>query len=384
MTHTRWLSPVLPSPSSVPEPLSHSRPRLKQSLSQFVRMLRLSSGLAVLLTAEVVTAADADRVGAEATFQARDTLAPVAADDADAQERLELLSWEPTGFPVSCEFVEGGAYDALLSFPSPLPSGEAQNDQVSLEWYAVRGEGADDEASAAPILTAPAILVVHESGSGMAAGRMFAKAIRNRGVHAFMIHLPYYGQRRGEKRRPSAENFHAVMRQGMTDARRARDAIAAVPEVDSGFIGIQGTSLGGFVTSITAAIDTCFDGVFIMLAGADLYDIVQSGKKDTAKLREQLAEAGFQGERLRDILEIAEPAPLAHRLDRRTRWVYAAQQDEVVRRKNARLLAEAANLDQSHRLEVPGGHYSVAVYFPFIVDHMIKQVRREVEGVADE
>ncbi|REJ85821.1 MAG: hypothetical protein DWQ34_28250 [Planctomycetota bacterium] len=334
--------------------------------------------LTLSLLMQTALAAEAAEKQDEVTYSAADTVAPPAADDQAGKERLRLLSWKPDEFSVRCEFRAGEEYDALLSFPSPLPSGESQNDLVTMEWYAVRDGGSENEAAATPIVNAPAILVIHESGSGMTAGRLFAKAIRNRGVHAFMIHLPYYGERRGEQRRPTAENFHAVMRQGMTDARRGRDAIAAIPEVDTDFIGIQGTSLGGFVTSITAAIDGCFDGVFIMLAGADLYDIVQTGQKDTAKLREQLAEAGYQGERLQKVLEIAEPSTLAHRLDPEKTWVYAAQQDEVVPIKNARLLAKAANLDPSHRLEVPGGHYTVAVYFPFIVDHMVKQVRSRI------
>lgn len=316
----------------------------------------------------------------DAVYPARDSLKPSRDDSADAQACVEVLAWEPAEFQVAVQSASGKDYDALVSFPSPRPSGDELNDRVTMEWYAAHDSSRpdDDPTSDAdgPIIKAPAVLVIHESGSGMEAGRMFAKTLRGRGLHTFMIHLPYYGERRGGRPRPKSVDFTALMRQGIADARRARDAIAAVPQVDASLIGVQGTSLGGFVATPAASLDGCFDRVFIMLAGADLYDIIQNGEKDTAKLRQELAELGIQGEELKRLLQVVEPTRIAHRLDPETTWMYIAQEDEVVPLKNARLLADTAGLDPAHRIETPGSHYSVVIYFPFIVGHVAERMRQ--------
>jgi hypothetical protein len=43
--------------------------------------------------------------------------------------------------------------------------------------------------------------------------------------------------------------------------------------------------------------------------------------------------------------------------------------------RNARLLAEAARLDKSHQVELPGDHYSVVIYFPLILEHVGSRIR---------
>ena len=67
--------------------------------------------------------------------------------------------------------------------------GDAINDLVAMEWYAVLDDAGQP-------VKAPAMVVVHESGSGMTVGRMVASGLRDRGLHAFMMQLPFYGLRR--------------------------------------------------------------------------------------------------------------------------------------------------------------------------------------------
>ena len=47
-----------------------------------------------------------------------------------------------------------------------------------------------------------------------------------------MMQLPYYGVRRGPDGRPSGTNLVGALQQGIADARRAKDAVAAMPLVD--------------------------------------------------------------------------------------------------------------------------------------------------------
>ena len=128
-----------------------------------------------------------------------------------------------------------------------------------------------------------AIVVVHESGSNMAVGRLFARSLRAYGLHTFLIHLPYYGERATAGRDWDRVDFLPTMRQAVADVRRARDAAAGLPDVEPGRIGLQGTSLGGFVAALAGSLDGRFSAVFIMLAGGNLDDLVANGRQDTAK-----------------------------------------------------------------------------------------------------
>lgn len=326
-----------------------------------------------------VLAPVADALASEPhTYVARDTLRPKADSSSDAQACIDAFCWKTGPFDVAIRPVdgEGEDYGYVVSFPSPFPTGDRWNDTVSLEWYVAQPpESAGAEAAGAAIPVAPAVLVIHESGTRMEAGKMFARSFQKYGLHAFMIHLPYYGERRGDRKRPEPSDLVGTMRQGIADTRRARDAIAAIPQVDADNIVIQGTSLGGFVATTAASLDGCFDATFIMLAGADLYDLIMHGKQDTQKLRERLAAAGIDGDELKDILRVVEPTRVAHRLDPETTWLYSALQDDVVPIQNARRLARAARLARPHHVEMVGGHYSAALYFPLIVKHIVERVR---------
>lgn len=299
-------------------------------------------------------------------LKAKDSAKPWKDSNSDAQQVLDNVSWPSIEFDVSWTTVEGKEFQRLVRYPTPFPSGDAKNDLVSMEWYMPPKPVQDG-----PL---PTIVVIHESGSAMPAGRAIARGIQQRGLNAILLHLPYYGERRGPKKR-DASDFLITMRQGVADARRAFDAVAALPGVDPQKISIQGTSLGGFVTTSAASLDGCYHQTFIMLAGGDLYDMFMNGKQDTAKIREQLAQAGYAGDKLKELLYQVEPTRIAHRLPKQRTWVYAALQDDVVPIKNARRLAEVIGLDTKHRLEFVGGHYTAALWLPAVIDHFTKTAK---------
>lgn len=313
-----------------------------------------------------------------ATFAARDTLEPGIETSADAKACLDGLVWSATDFQVRCENARERCGDLMIQFPSPVTSGDAANDVVSMEWYMAR------DKTKSPI-NAPAVVVVHESGSGMSAGRMFAAGLRLQGLHAFMIQLPYYGERRANGKRPSGENLVPVIRQAVADVRRARDAVAALPLVDTESISLQGTSLGGFVTATAASLDNGYDRVFIMLAGGGLLDVIQNGQKDAAKFRDELARAGLTGDKLESLVATIEPLRIAHRLDPATTWLYSAQFDTVVPPANSKLLAKTARLDPSHHIEMLANHYSGVIYVPYLLTHMQQQIQpNDVDKIENE
>ena len=322
----------------------------------------------IALSACAMLSAQAGEAFVGKTFPARDTLAPQAEESPDAKACLVGLIWKPVEFEVTVEAGSDPAMEGLVRFPSPKPNGVAQNDRVALEWYAAK----DDSGN---VIDAPAIVVVHESGSKMEVGRIFAKALHAQGLHAFMIQLPFYGARKPAGFKPDGRQVEATMRQGIVDVRRARDAVAALPHVDKTNIAVQGTSLGGFVTATTAGLDRGFASVHIMVAGGDLYELVANGQREAGKLREMLAEAGYTGDKLRDLFAAVEPLRLAHRLDPQTTWMYSATRDQVVPPAHANKLAEAAKLTDDHHTQLWADHYTGIIYVPVVVDSIAKHVK---------
>lgn len=302
------------------------------------------------------------------SYPANDSLNTGDEPSADARACLQGLVWKAGSFVVQCTPpARSDRGDLLIRFPSPIESGLEQNDRVAMEWFVARDE------KDCPI-SARAVVVVHESGSQMTVGRLFARGLRHQGLHAFLLHLPYYGERRPEGLSRRDANFISVMRQAIADARRARDAVAALPLVDDSHIALQGTSLGGFVSATAASLDHGYDSVFVVLAGGELYELIQNGKRDAVKVRERLAEAGLAGEQLRELLWTIEPTRVAHRLDPQRTWLFSGSFDTVVPPKHALALADAAHLDSTHHVQLLADHYTGIIYLPFVLDYISQQI----------
>ncbi|WP_153557492.1 C45 family autoproteolytic acyltransferase/hydolase [Roseimaritima sediminicola] len=305
-------------------------------------------------------------------FEARDTLAPAPDPQPDAQRCLDDLCWTGGRFEVRCQPPLPHPGDALVTFPSPIPSGDADNDRVSMEWYLARDEAGGPRR-------APAVVVVHETGSRMTAGRVFARGFQAAGVHAFLVHLPYYGARRPTGQSLDKTQVVRAMRQAVADVRRARDAVAVLPFVDAESVSLQGTSLGGIVAATVAGLDggsadSGYDRVFLMLAGGDLLDIIRNGKKDAAGYRRALRQSGLSADEIAALAAQVEPTRIAHRMDGNRTWLYSALQDEVVPIKNAMLLAQCIGLPEPHHVRMRANHYSGAIYIPFVLAQMVQAI----------
>jgi dienelactone hydrolase len=300
------------------------------------------------------------------TFSAHDTLSLDIDSSDDAKECLAGLRWTPEKFEIRCEAAQETFGDLLVRFPSPMPTGDAVNDNVSVEWYFARD--ADQKT-----IRSRSVIVVHESGRGMTVGRVFARGLATQGLHTFLIHLPGYGARRSEQSgRPDL--ILSSMKQAVADVRRARDVAVCMPLVDDSVIGIQGTSLGGFITSTVAGMDQGFDRVFILLAGGNLHDVVDKGAKDAAKVRERLASIGVTSDQIRELARPVEPLRLAHRLNPAHTWLYSGKYDDVVPPACSFALAEAAKLPEGHHIEMPADHYSGIIFLPMVMTEIRKNM----------
>lgn len=309
-----------------------------------------------------------EAIAAGRAFSTRDTL-NCGGDSvsADAAKCLAGLTWPPGTFDVTIEEAKPGFGEWLVRFPSPLPSGDTTNDRVAMEWYVARDEQGQP-------ITAPAVVVVHESGRAMMAGRMFARGLRKNGFHTFLIHLPGYGARTSE----FTLDFRRMLpgfRQAIGDVRRAKDAVAILPHVDTSNIALHGTSLGGFVVATVSGLDRGYHKSFIMLAGGRLADVLTQGNRDAAALRRRLAAAGIDDEQMKALSQIIEPMRLAHRVNSGTTWLFSGKFDEVVPPACSLAFAEAAKLGTNH-LVLPVGHYSAVMMFPMILPKISELMRK--------
>ncbi|MFO1000558.1 MAG: prolyl oligopeptidase family serine peptidase [Planctomycetaceae bacterium] len=325
-------------------------------MGRFTGVLLAVVNIMAVLT-NPLSASDLPTAGAK--FTASDSISLDIDPVSDAKECLEGLRWKPDAFDVTCESVDGEHGDLLIRFPSSMPSGDAVNDIVCLEWYVAKD-------SAGKPVKARAVVVVHESGRGMTVGRIFARGLAAQGLHTFMVQMPGYGVRRTENA-SKPEQMLSSMKQAVADVRRARDAVVCMPLVDDTIVGVQGTSLGGFVTSTVAGLDDGFDRVYILLAGGNLHDVVLNGAKDAAKVRERLESLGIDGDKVRELARPVEPLRLAHRINPQTTWLYSGKYDDVVPPKCSFALATAAKLPEGHHIEMPADHYSGIVFLPSVM-----------------
>jgi dienelactone hydrolase len=314
-------------------------------------------------------------LGVGSKFAATDTLECGEESSKDAQECLAKLSWPKTTFAVRLEAAEPGSGSYLVRFPSARPVGNSTNDLVAMEWFVAR-----DSKNA--ICRAPAIVVVHESGRRMTVGRFIARGLNGQGLHAFLLHLPGYGARRVEEL-PKLDLLLPALQQAIADVRRARDAVAALPFVDPSVIGVQGTSLGGFVTSTVAGLDDGYDRVFILLAGGNLHEVVLNGSKDAAKTREKLFAAGVTEDQIKEFARHVEPLRLAHRINPTETWLYSGKYDDVVPPRCSLALAKAARLPEGHHIELAANHYSGIIYLPQVLQQIHQRMTQRQGERAD-
>jgi hypothetical protein len=313
----------------------------------------------------------------EGVYRARDTVRIEVDPASDAADCLAGLAWEPSAFEVTLQampdVVNGRRTIPAcwsVSFPSPRPSGVAVNDRVDCELYLAR-----DEATGT-VLRRPAVIVVHESGSRMQVGRMIATELARRGLHAFMVQLPGYGSRRSIGVEQREIELVDVFKQGIADVRRARDAAIALPFVDGRHIALQGTSLGGFVATVTAGLDEGFDCVYLLLCGGDLHRVLTEGGRDAAKALERLQSRGVGQESVKDLLWPIEPLRVAHRLDPSRTWLYSARFDEVVPPELSKQLAEAIGLNSLHHRDLLATHYSGVMFLPGVLHRICENAER--------
>ena len=120
----------------------------------------------------------------------------------------------------------------------------------------------------------------------------------------------------------------------------------------------------------TPRVNDKADHMFLLLAGGQLYEVLQTGQRDAAQIRTRLAEAGLSGEVLRKGLFSFEPTRLAHRLSAQKTWLFSGKFDTVVKLRYAQALSEKIGLEEEHHVIMACDHYSGILQLPQLIFRM--------------
>lgn len=314
---------------------------------------------AVVLGAWACPAPAADAApAAEGTvaLEAKDTFAPPAGETPEQKEALAAMQWKAGPFQVKrsaadAKATAGGA-EGVVSFPSPLPGGDAKRDTVVLHWH--RALGADGQPLAAK---APAVVVLSPLAPDMLAqADQMAERLSKRGLHAFAMALPGCGPRDADPRQDELVESAAHATQAAADLRRARDAVAALPEVN-GKVGLQALCFGALAAVPAQGLDNAFDAVVIGFVGGDLKNFFKT--LQGTFFRMPFTQAGWSDAEIDDLAATVEPGRLAGRVDAAKMHFFSFNNDGLWPNPNRDHLLAALKLPAERRTELPGAHWNM-------------------------
>ena len=214
----------------------------------------------------------------------------------------------------------------------------------------------------------------------LAAHRMLAMQLAKHRIATLILPLPGQVSRRPADTRPGqltlSANLATTRRafiQGLADVRRA----SLYLEQERGFgperQAVSGISLGGHAAALAMgqSPERFRAGVFI-LAGARIQDAFLNPNPITGGITHTLRARGVHRDESASMVGAMEPARVAHEDRAADVLLIAADKDEVIAPKNARLLAAAWG---DARIEwLAGGHYAILGAIPRVVTLMAEHL----------
>jgi dienelactone hydrolase len=259
-----------------------------------------------------------------------------------------------------------------VSYPSPLATAVAANNEVPAEYYVPADLAPTDPRR-------PAVIVLHILNGNFELERLLCTVLAEGGIPVILFKLPYYGERGGPEGRGRllrrVDLFTQCLEQALLDVRRTADVLASRPEVDPARLGVCGISLGAILAAAACGTEPRLQRAGLILGGCQLQQILATAR-ETRALRRALED--LPAERRAEVdaaLLRIEPLTHARALQRlaaqdRLLMVNAAE-DEVVPPACTRALAEAVGAAE-RVVWLPGlGHYTAMAALPQILDRTV-------------
>lgn len=228
---------------------------------------------------------------------------------------------------------QSGVEISTLTFPSPVKTAIPENNTVHAEYFR--------PSDAGPF---PAVLVLDILDGQQVVGRGQAMWLAQNGVAALVVHMAHYGPRRppGSKVKLLSSNVPQTLeaiRQSVLDCRCATAWLASRPEILANRLGILGTSLGSFVSALTAASEPRLGRACLLLTGGGLVDAYYDHPK--AELYRPIIDL-FDGKAyFRKQIAPADPITYSPQLSQKKLLIVAASRDDVVPPAAAKALWQA-------------------------------------------
>jgi dienelactone hydrolase len=195
--------------------------------------------------------------------------------------------------------------------------------------------------------------------------RGIATLLAQNKIAGLFVQMAYYGPRRPTVGRvrllsPNIPHTMDAIRQTVLDCRCATAWLESRPEVDGKRLGILGTSLGSFMSALTAEMEPRLGRVALFLGGGGLVDAYW----DHPKVRplSKLAELTGVGsrEQIKKLIAPADPLTCAENLKARKLLMIAASKDDIVPPEAARTLWAATGKQKI--IWYPTTHVGAALY----------------------
>jgi dienelactone hydrolase len=305
-----------------------------------------------------------DKVGHTGTFPFK---ASTNQENIPARYRLKSRTFAYE-MDVKHQLKASGVTVYRLRFPSPLKSPVAENNTVHAEYYRPRGPG--------PF---PAVIVLDVTAGNQMLSRNMATVFARNGVAALFVQMAYYGPRRpaNSKRRllsPNIAQTVAAVTQTVLDLRVATAWLESRPEVDGKRLGIVGTSLGSFLSALTAEMEPKLGRAVVLLGGGGFVDAYYDDPR--GELARKLYEAiGGTKEKAKKLIAPIDPLTCAANLKKCKLLIIAAKEDDIVPPKMAEALWNASGKQKIVWYDT--NHYGAALYIADALKHVLKHVKEK-------
>jgi dienelactone hydrolase len=257
-----------------------------------------------------------------------------------------------------------------LTFPSPVKCKHDCNNTVHAEYYRPKGNG--------PF---PAVIVLDVMAGDQKLSRGICTLFAQNNIAGLFVQMAYYGPRRPttERVRLLSSNIPHTMdaiRQTVLDCRCAAAWLESRPEVDPKRLGILGTSLGSFMSALTAQMEPRLGRVALLLSGGGLVDAYwdHPRAKPLVALNNLLGGRDSK-EKLKRLIAPADPLTNAGNLKDRKLLMIAASRDDIVPPKAARTLWEATGKQKIIWFDAT--HVGAALYIFDAIDVVLEHFTAE-------
>ncbi|MEE8103928.1 MAG: prolyl oligopeptidase family serine peptidase [Planctomycetota bacterium] len=310
-----------------------------------------------------------------APLLAEETPAPAAPAKSAADQRAEFkkkLVYQGGEFEAKVQDgVKGGdgITEWKLTYPSPVKTEFARNNTVHAALFAK-----DDAGSAAVIVL----------GGWMydPATPQMARVLAQSGLKVLYVQIPFQEARTPVGEASGRRTLSADMDQNIAsfvqiaqDVGRGMEWLVKERDVDAKRVGIMGTSLGGFAAASLFGVDDRFAGAVILLAGAEIGDVLLSKNWLLKSLATKLESMGYDRDKANKRMRWVSPRTWARKERKDAIYLVAAGADEIVPLETAQ---ELAKLYGGARIDViPGAKHVAAAmnlqsYIPKIQLHFEK------------